>query len=136
MGAQIRKFVNLPIQISEFLLEKISHRATGGSSCAVHPKDFCQLMKRETCSFCRGYPFEILDFSRGPEPVPSGRSLRFRHDSESLIVADTIRPHPGDTSNLTDRQFLRRHVVLVVNIIDLGTVSKVKCLVDYDFDKP
>jgi hypothetical protein len=25
-------------------------------------------------------------------------------------------------------------VVLVVNIIDLGTVSKVKCLVDYDFD--
>jgi len=52
LSAQIRQFVNIPIQISEFLLEEISDRATWGTACAVHPKDFRQLTERETGSFC------------------------------------------------------------------------------------
>jgi hypothetical protein len=47
LGAQSRQFVDLPIQINEFLLKEISDRATWGASRAVHAKNFCQFMKRK-----------------------------------------------------------------------------------------
>jgi hypothetical protein len=63
-----------------------------------------------------------------PTAFDEGYAESFEHESDSLIVADTVRPHPGDTSNLANRQFQSGHAAsLRTSIIDLGTVSKVKC---------
>ncbi|OGW66406.1 MAG: hypothetical protein A3H49_01930 [Nitrospirae bacterium RIFCSPLOWO2_02_FULL_62_14] len=127
LGAQSRQFVNLPIQVSEFPLEEIPDCATWGTSGAVPPKDFGQLMKRETCMLSRGYPLEVLHVTRIPQAIPGRRALRPRHDSDSLIDADTIRSHASDSSKLADCIFLRRHACPPLeSILDLGTVSKVK----------
>jgi hypothetical protein len=102
LGAQSRQVVNLPIQVNEFLPEEIPDCATWGTSRAVPPKDVGQLMKRKTCALSRGHPLEVLDFSRSPEAVSSGRALRPRHDADSLVVADTVGSHADDASKLAD----------------------------------
>jgi hypothetical protein len=103
LGANRRQFVNLPIQINEFLPEEILDCATRGISRAVPPKDFGQLMKREPRALCWGHPLEVLDFSRGPEAVSRGRALGLRYNSDSLVVADTIWSHADDPGKLADR---------------------------------
>ena len=95
--------------INEFPLEQISHRMTRGSSCAVHLKDFGQLTEREPYPLGQGYPLEVSHVMRVPHAVPARRTLRFGQDSDSLIVADTVRANARDTRNLADLQFLRRH---------------------------
>jgi hypothetical protein len=97
LGAQIRPFINLPVQISEFLLEEISDYATWGASRAIHPKDFGQLMQRETRALGGSQPLEVLDFSRSPEAVPGGRSLRLRH--EDCLWGNPIRQSKVDRAS-------------------------------------
>jgi len=102
LGAQSRQFVNLLIQVNEFLLEEIQDCATWGTSRAVTSKDFGQLMKRKTCALSRGHPLEVLDISCSPEAVSGGRALCLRHDSDSLVVADTVGSNADDPSKLAD----------------------------------
>jgi hypothetical protein len=103
LAARSAQFVNLPIEVSEFPLEEVLDCATWGTSRAVPPKDFGQLMKREACALRRRHPLKILDFVRIPQTVSGGRALRPRHDSDSLIDADTIRSYASDPRKLANR---------------------------------
>ena len=75
---------------------------TWGTARTVHPKDFGQLMKREACALGRGDPLEIPDFALGPDSVSGARTLRLRHEPDSLIVADAVRPDASETRKLAD----------------------------------
>src|SRR5579863_10264289 len=108
--AESRELANLTIQFTEFPPEQTSDRATRSPSVTVHSKDFNQLMKGETCPLSWGYPLEVSHFMGVPHPVPRWRAFRSGQDTDSLIMSDTIRSNSGETPELTDCQFLRRHL--------------------------